>query len=154
MSDVDGTLPNHRNQPHVARPRTILAPAERDREEKRKKRPKLPSQGLVSWWPVAAGILLGLLGPQLRDLLAPYAPWSMRLVYPFVLLASHTEIGVSPELALMLPQVMLFAQFPLEGLAVKFMLGRGVKVSAAIGQMVGVHMVCTLVLWLVAGATA
>ena len=154
MSDVEGTLPDPRNRQRVARPRTILAPAERDREEKRKKKPRLPLHGWISWWPVAAGILLGLLGPQLRDLLAPYAPWSMRLVYPFVLLASHTEIGVSPELALMLPQVMLFAQFPLEGLAVKFMLGRGVKVSAAIGQMVGVHMVCTLVLWLVAGATA
>jgi hypothetical protein len=153
MHDVEGTMPDPRNRQRVARPRTILAPAERVREEKNKK-PKLPSQGWVSWWPVAAGIVLGLLGPQLRDLLAPYAPWSMRLVYPFVLLASHTEIGVSPELALMLPQVMLFAQFPLEGLAVKFMLGRGVKVSAAIGQMVSVHMVCTLVLWLVAGAVA
>jgi hypothetical protein len=63
-------------------------------------------------------------------------------------------MGLSDELALMLPQAMLFAQFPLEGLAVKFMLGRGVKVSAAIGQMVSVHMVCTLVLWLVAGAAA
>jgi hypothetical protein len=28
------------------------------------------------------------------------------------------------------------------------------KVSTAIGQMVSVHMVCTLVLWLVAGAAA
>ena len=153
MPNLEGTMPDPKNRQRVARQRTIHDPAVRVGEERNKK-PKLSSHGWLSWWPVAAGIVLGLLGPQLRDLLAPYAPWSMRLVYPFVLLASHREIGLSDELALMLPQAMLFAQFPLEGLAVKFMLGRGVKVSAAIGQMVSVHMVCTLVLWLVAGAAA
>jgi hypothetical protein len=154
MPHLEGTMPDPKDRQRVARQRTIPDPAVLQGEEKRKKRPKLPSQGWLSWWPVAAGIVLGLLGPQLRDLLAPYAPWSMRLVYPFVLLASHKEMGLSDELALMLPQAMLFAQFPLEGLAVKFMLGRGVKLSSAIGQMVSVHMVCTLVLWLVAGAAA
>jgi hypothetical protein len=153
MPNLEGTMPDPKNRQRVARQRTIHDPAVRVGEERNKK-PKLSSHGWLSWWPVAAGIVLGLLGPQLRDLLAPYAPWSMRLVFPFVLLASHREIGLSDELALMLPQAMLFAQFPLEGLAVKFMLGRGVKVSAAIGQMVSVHMVCTLVLWLVAGAAA
>jgi hypothetical protein len=153
MPNLEGTMPDPKNRQRVARQRTIHDPAVRVGEERNKK-PKLSSHGWLSWWPVAAGIVLGLLGPQLRDLLAPYAPWSMRLVFPFVLLASHREIGLSDELALMLPQAMLFAQFPLEGLAVKFMLGRGVEVSAAIGQMVSVHMVCTLVLWLVAGAAA
>jgi hypothetical protein len=154
MAHTEGTLPDPKNRQRVARQRTILPPAERSREEKRERKPKRPSPGWASWWPVAVGIVLGMFGSQLRDLLTPYAPWSMRLVYPFVLLASHREMGLSDELALMLPQAMLFAQFPLEGLAVKFMLGRGVKVSAAIGQMVSVHMVCTLVLWLVAGAAA
>lgn len=152
MAHTEGILPDPKNRKRVARQRTILAPAERSREEKSGK--KRPSPSWVSWWPVAAGIALGLFGSQLRDLLTPYAPWSMRLVYPFVLLASHREMGLSDELALMLPQAMLFAQFPLEGLAVKFMLGRGVKTSAAIGQMVSVHLVCTLVLWLVSGAAA
>ncbi|MDR3776689.1 MAG: hypothetical protein P4K97_07320 [Terracidiphilus sp.] len=150
MPNLEGTMPDPKNRQRVARQRTIHDPATRKGAEKK----KLPAPGWISWWPVAVGLVLGLLGPQLRDLLAPYAPWSMRLVYPFVLLASHKEMGLSDELALMLPQAMLFAQFPLEGLAVKFMLGRGVKVSAAIGQMVTVHMVCTLVLWLVAGAAA
>jgi hypothetical protein len=152
MPDVEGTMPDARNRKRVARPRTILDPATRQRLEKQKR--KLPEQGWLSWWPLAAGLALGLLGPALRDLLAPLAPWSMRLVYPFVLLASHKEIGINDELALMLPQVMLFAQFPLEGLAIKFMLGRGIKLSTAIGQLVTVHLICTLVLWLVAGAVA
>ena len=147
-------MPDPKKRPRVARQRTLLDPSERSLEEKEIKPFKLPVRGLFSWWPVVLGMGLGYLAPQLRDLLVPWAPWGMRLVFPFVLIAGRPEVGLSEELTAMLPQALLFAQFPLEGLAVKIMLGRGVKVSAAIGQMVSVHMVCTLVLWLVAGAAA
>lgn len=149
MSELDPIMRDPRHRPRVARQRTVLDPAARSPQEKEL---KLPTQGWKSWWPVVAGLVLGLLGTQLNNLLAPFAPWSMRLVYPFVLLASHKEIGLSDEMALMLPQAMLFAQFPLEGLSVKFLLHRGMKVSAALGQLVYIHLLCTLVLWLVAGA--
>jgi hypothetical protein len=145
-------MPAPKKRPRVARPRTVLDPAARILQEKEQKKQKLPTQGWMSWWPVAAGLVLGLMGPQLSNLLAPLAPWGMRLVYPFVLLASHKEIGLSDEMALMLPQAMLLAQFPLEGLAVKFLLHRGMKLSGALGQLVYIHLLCTLVLWLVATA--
>ena len=111
-----------------------------------------PPAGWTSWWPVAAGVLLGCLAPSLRDFLAPYEPWGMRFVFPSVELSGLHETGFSDELTRMVPQVMLFAQFPLEGLLTKFTLGRGMKLSGALGQLVFLHAVCVLVLWLVGGA--
>jgi hypothetical protein len=154
MPDLDRTMPDPKKRPRVARQRTLLDPSERSLEEKEMKPFKLPVRGLFSWWPVALGMGLGFLAPQLRDLLVPAAPWGMRLVFPFVLIAGRPEIGLSDELTAMLPQAMLFAQFPLEGLAVKFMLRRGTTVHGAYVQLAYIHLLCTLVLWLVSRAGA
>jgi hypothetical protein len=96
------------------------------------------------------GVALACFASQLRDLLANYDPWGMRVVFPFVLLSGLREIGMSDELRRTLPQVILFIQLPLEGLLTKSNLGRGVKLSGAIAQLVSLHAVCVLVLWLVA----
>lgn len=120
------------------------------REQEKKHNP--PPRGLASWWPVAAGVLLGCLAPWLRDLLLPYEPWGMRMVFPFVQLSGLHETGFSDELTRTIPQVMLFLQFPLEGLLTKFTLGRGMRLTGALGQLVFLHGVCVLVLWLVGGA--
>jgi hypothetical protein len=109
-----------------------------------------PPSGIVSWWPVAAGVLLGCLAPQLSSMLAPYEPWGPRIVFPFVQLAGLHEIGMSAELTRTLPQLLLYLQFPLEGLLTKSNLSRGVKLSSALGQLVFLHAVCIFVLWLVA----
>jgi hypothetical protein len=44
---------------------------------------------------------------------------------------------------------MLYLQFPLEGLLTKNSLSRGYKISSALGQLVFLHAVCVIVLWLV-----
>jgi len=115
------------------------------------KRPERPRSDWVSWWPVAAGVLLGLFAPQLSSLAASYGPWGMRIVFPLVLLSGLHETGFSDELTRNLPQIMLFLQFPLEGLLTMVTLNRGGKLSSAAGQLVFLHGVCVLVLWMVAG---
>jgi len=60
------------------------------------------------------------------------------------------EIGMSAELTRTLPQLMLYLQFPLEGLLTKSSLSRGVKISTALEHLVFLHAVCAMVLWLVA----
>jgi hypothetical protein len=99
---------------------------------------------------VFVGIALGFAAPELRSLLEPYAPWGMRAVFPFVLFAGLREIGMSDELTRTLPQLLLFLQFPLEGLLTRGSLGRGCKLSTALGQLFFLHAVAALVLWIVA----
>jgi hypothetical protein len=110
-----------------------------------------PGANWVSRWPVAAGVLLGLFAPQLSSLAASYGPWGMRIVFPLVLLSGLHETGFSDELTRNLPQIMLFLQFPLEGLLTMMTLNRGGKLSGALAQLVFLHGVCVLVLWMVAG---
>jgi hypothetical protein len=140
-------------EPPIEEPRTWTSPVLPPKyvEVRRKKR-KTPSTGKAAWWPVAAGVALGCLAPLLRLLLAPCDPWGMRIVFPFVLLAGHPEFGLSEDMARVLPQWMLFAQFPLEGLATKFFMSRGEKTTDAIGQLIFVHGISAMVLWLVSRA--
>ena len=105
--------------------------------------------GWLSWWPLAGGIVLAFLAPMLRDFVAAYPPWGMRAVFPLALVCGLPETGFSDELKRTLPQIMILAQFPLEGLLTKFTLDRGVSVSRALKQLFFIHGVCMLVLWLV-----
>lgn len=109
-----------------------------------------PATGWKSWWPLYAGIALSCIAPQLRSLLEPLAPWGMRAVFPFVQFFGLHELGMSDELTSTLPQIVLFLQFPIEGLMMKGSLSRGYKVSKAIWQLVSLHFVGALVLWIVA----
>jgi len=113
-----------------------------------------PAKGWALWWPVAVGVALGCLAPLLRSLLTPYDPWGMRAVFPFVQFLGLHEIGMSDELTRTLPQLMIFLQFPLEGLLTKSTLSRGLKVSSALQQLIFLHFVSALVLWVVALGTA
>jgi hypothetical protein len=97
-------------------------------------------------------VALGMISPWLHGQLAGFEPWAVRMVFPFVLLAGRPEIGLSAELTRTLPQIMLYLQFPLEGLLTKFSFSRGMKLMGALGQLIFLHGVCALVLWLVAGA--
>jgi hypothetical protein len=109
-----------------------------------------PATGWKSWWPLYAGIALSCLAPLLRSLLEPLAPWGMRAVFPFVLFFGLHELGMSDGMTQALPRLMLFLQFPIEGLLMRGSLSRGYKVSKAISQLFSLHFVAALVLWIVA----
>jgi hypothetical protein len=151
MPESTETIPESKSLPRPAEPRTVSATT-LPPKKKKDNRSKLPQAGWISWWPMAAGVLLGLLAPQLSSVLAAsYGPWGMRIVFPLVLLTGLQETGFSDELTRTLPQIMLFLQFPLEGLLTMVTLNRGGKLSSALGQLVFIHGVCVLVLWMVAG---
>ena len=117
-------------------------------EAAKPKRAKAGSQS--RWAPLAVGIALGSLAPAIYALAALWDPWGLRIVFPFVQLVGLREFGISHELARMLPQLMLYLQFPLEGLLVASNLRRGMKFSAALGPIPGLHFAAGLVLWIVA----
>jgi hypothetical protein len=104
----------------------------------------------AAWFPLATGILLGFLSPQLFAIASGWQPWGLRLVFPVVQILGLRETGMSSELTRMLPQLMLFLQFPLEGLLVASNLRRGMRITAALLPVPALHFFCALVLWIVA----
>jgi hypothetical protein len=80
--------------------------------------------------------------------------WAERFTFPLTLLAAHRESGLDDQMATMLPQIALYLQLPLEGLLTMFTLARGQSLKVAFLQLVSIHAVCTLVLWLLSLATS
>jgi len=104
----------------------------------------------TSWLPIAAGIAISSVAPQLFGLVGHWNPWGQRVLFPLVQLTGLHEIGMSDELTRTMPQLMLYLQFPLEGLLVASNLRRGQSLSRAFGPVPSLHFVCALVLWIVA----
>ena len=115
---------------------------------------KIIRSGWALWWPLLAGAALGFLSPRMMSVVDGWDPWGVRVVFPFVQFCSLSDIGLSAEMTRALPELMLFLQFPLEGLLTVSNLRRGVKLSAAMTQLVFLHAVTALVLWIVAIGTA
>jgi hypothetical protein len=106
---------------------------------------------LFSFWPLAVGLILGACAPGLWALINDRAPWALTAVFPFVALAGRPEIAVG-RIAQAFPMLMLYAQFPLEGLFVRMILKRGVTVPCVFGEVSGFHILALLQLWLLSGA--
>jgi len=128
---------------------TTVGPTMPSRKSQRRLSNPQP-KGWWSWWPVYAGLGLGFFAPQLRTLLEPYAPWGMRAAFPFVQFFGLREIGMSTELTRTLPQLMLYLQFPAEGLLMRGALARDFSPGTALTQIAFLHAIAVLVLWIVA----
>lgn len=108
---------------------------------------------LMALWPQWLGILLGVFAPQLEALARSYGSWGMTLVFPFVELASRPEIQFG-AITHVLPSILLFAQFPLEGLVAWSMLRRGIRPMRVAADMALIHCFGIVDLWLLsAGAS-
>ncbi len=103
---------------------------------------------IASWWPVAVGIFLSGFAPEWHSMFAQAGIWALRATFPLTILATHREIGLDDQFAAMAPQIALYVQLPLEGLLTMFTLARGRSLQAAVIQLILVHAVCVLVLWL------
>jgi len=104
---------------------------------------------LVSSWPIFVGLLLAICAPVLSDVLSIVKPWGAWLVFPFVELVARPEIHLGHQFQQTAPQVMLFLQFPLEGLmAKKFLKGR-VTFSAVANQVMIYHILGAAQLFLI-----
>ena len=122
------------------------------RERRRHTRLEKSVAHWTEYWPVAVGVVMSFFAPQVRDMLAPLQQWGMWLVFPFVALAQRPEIYMGDKMAVLLPMVMLYAQFPLEGLLAKIMLKGNVTLTGVMGQVAFFHALCIIELWLVSGA--
>ncbi len=105
-------------------------------------------------WPIAMGVFLGLVAPQLHDLVARFEPWSMWVVFPFAVLAGRPELRVIDRLVRNLPLIVLYLQFPLEGLIALLVLRRRITVPAVAGQIFYFHYLAGLQLLMIGGAVA
>jgi hypothetical protein len=157
LPHIAGTLPRVKERPKVARRPTLVGPSMPKKKPLIMKKAALSAKATparATRWgsliPLAVGIALGFVAPEIHALASLWDPWGMRVVFPFVQLAGLHEIGMSDELTRTLPQLMLYLQFPLEGLLVASNLRRGMRLTAAIGPIPALHFVSGLVLWIVA----
>ncbi len=109
-------------------------------------------ESLAKSWPLAAGLVLACFAPILRDIASAYDPWGMRILFPFVVLAGHKEVNFGGMMADYLPKIMLYAQFPLEGLLAKTILRGRVTFTAVAIQVMFYHFLAAAQLWLISGA--
>jgi len=109
-------------------------------------------QSLASLWPVALGVLLGVCAPFLHDLAVNSAPWALTLLFPFSALVGERGLHFSRDTAQALAQLLLYAQFPLEGLLVRIALKHRVGPFKVIGQVTRLHVFVLLYLGLVTGS--
>ena len=107
---------------------------------------------LVLLWPVAAGLLLGALSPWLYSLASVFGVWGQWLLFPFAVLAARPEIYVDETLAHWLPVVMLYAQFPIEGVLIRIALRKRVTAGGALRELVFFHLLGASELWLLSGS--
>lgn len=118
----------------------------------RLQRMKLRLRQILSYWPMALGLALGIAAPHLRTQLMRSHPWSMWVVFPFVLLAARPEVQTAVPLAGALPMMILYAQFPLEGLIVQWVLRQRVTVQGVAGRVFYMHYLCAVQLLMISGA--
>jgi hypothetical protein len=117
------------------------------REQRRRRR----LGGMLGLWPVGVGLLLAFFAPALGAFLTRHHPWGMWLVFPFALLAHRPELEVSGRIARVLPAMILYAQFPLEGLFARMVLRRHVTLSGVTGQIFYFHFLAAVQLAMVSG---
>jgi hypothetical protein len=149
MSEMPGAIPPAKSRSRLTEQENVLHPFDQEREvlEKRGARPSFFS--VV--WPMLVGGALAFVAPKLLDVLtAPdlHLEWAARAVFPYVLLASQPQFRMYGEYSSQLPQFILMAQFPLEGVLTTFNLRRRLGLGMAIGLLIVIHLVGVFILFL------
>jgi hypothetical protein len=113
-------------------------------------RKRLSRQYWFRFWPVAVGITVAFVAPQLRETLdLLFKPWGEGLVFPFVVLLERPELHLHSS---SLPNLMLYAEFPLEGLLAKSTISGKVTPLAVLGRVVCLHLLVGTLLLILSGA--
>jgi hypothetical protein len=154
MSEIPGTIPPANGDTDLVDRDNVLRPFDvqkfEEPKEVLKKRGARPSFAAVVW-PLLIAVPLAYAAPRIFDLLmAPdqHLEWLARAVFPYVLLASRPQFRLYGEYSSQLPQYILQAQFPLEGLLTMFNLRRRLGVGVAIGLLIVIHLTGAFVLFL------
>jgi len=122
------------------------------KKQMRRERQARSARHWATFWPVALGVLLGAYGPLLHDVAASYAPWAATLLFPLSAVAVQREIHLSLAMAQALSHVMLYAQFPLDGLLARMVLKHRPTLVSVCGQVTCLHVLAVLYIGLVTGS--
>jgi hypothetical protein len=150
MSDLRGSPSPAEDSSRSAGSGKVLHPF--DREENAGERWRSRHRFSTAIWPFLIGIILSIFALQLFGLVSDLDPWIARLIFPFELLVERPEFGLRWELGGYLPQIVLFLQFPLEGLWVTMNLRLRGRVSFALAPLIFLHLVGAFVLFLLVQA--
>jgi hypothetical protein len=98
-----------------------------------------PPRFIEICWPLVAGVILAFVSPYLYDelILAPH--WVMWIVFPFVVLTGRRDLGMNEQLTTVLPHVVLYIQFPVEGILAYLSLSRRAPVAVALAPALFLH---------------
>ncbi len=99
-------------------------------------------------WPLAAGLVLGFLSPYFHDVLANQWSWANWVAFPFAELASRPEPHLRGVLDGQLPHLVLWIQFPLEGLLTMWNLRRRVSLQGTLAILFSLHALGVFLVWL------
>lgn len=107
---------------------------------------------LLSFWPVVLGIVLSFYAPELRDLAGGFASLPAKLLFPLSALAALHEIpGISAPLPA-LSQLLLYAQFPFDGLLAFMLLRQRSGLLNICSQVMCFHIVFLLCIGIETGS--
>jgi hypothetical protein len=123
----------------------------RIRSEQRQDNRRLLVANVIRLWPVLLGIMLASVAPEIRNMLVPYRPWGMWIVFPFVALARRPELQFNNTLSGVVPMAMLYLQFPLEGLLARMALKKRVTVRGVARHVFFMHFLTAAELCMVSG---
>lgn len=107
-------------------------------------------QQVIELWPMWLGMVVGMFGPAIAYVAQLLGSSCMALVFPFVVLAARPEIQVGP-ITHLLPTLMLYTQFPIEGLLAYAVLRHHVKPLGVIWQVTLFHFLGLAELWMLSG---
>jgi hypothetical protein len=150
MSDLRGAIPPADGRTRPPGRGKVLHPF--DREEKAEERWRSRHRFSTAIWPFLVGVILSIFALQLWDILGDLNPWLSRLVFPLVELVERPEFGLRWYLGGYLPQIVLFLQFPLEGLWVTMNLRLRGRMSFAFAPLIFLHLVGAFVIFLLVQA--
>lgn len=150
MSDLRDAIPPGEDRTRSASSGKVLHPF--DREEEAGERWRSRHRFSTAIWPFVIGVILSIFALKLWVILSDLNPWALRLVFPFVQLVERPEFGLRWELGGFLPQIVLFLQFPAEGLWVTLKLRLRGRMSFAFAPLIFLHLVGAFVLFLLVQA--
>lgn len=106
---------------------------------------------VIELWPMWLGMVVGMFGPAIAFVAQMLGSWCMALVFPFVVLAQRPEIQVGP-LTHMLPGLMVYIQFPIEGWLAYIVLRHHVRPLGVVWQLILFHFLGLAELWMLSGS--
>ena len=107
---------------------------------------------LATYWPMGLGLLFAAFAPALHAYLAAILPGVDAAVFPFHTLLELADFRIGGGLVQSLPLILLYAQFPLDGLFARMFLHQRVTFTGVCAQVSCYHFLGTIYIFLVSQA--